>query len=672
MAEGTYGLTAQAALEPGLVTLGEDFSSPKRVILIGHPNVGKSVIFSALTSRYVMVANYPGTTVEIFQGKTVLDGVPVEIFDTPGVNGLSPDSEDERITATVLTEKSPDVIVQVADAKNLRRSLVLTAQLSRLGRPMVLVLNMMDESTERGIQIDSERLSRLLGIPVIETVATAGRGLSRLRGAMLHASPPVPAPAGETRDWVESIVSAVQRQDQASRRASTRATTAFTAAALVGSLVHLENYVADVSGLAGWAKLLEGIAARWGAGDSAWAVVGTLLLGWLAPVLVPVLWGLKVDSGFAHRLGVWARKPIQGLFVLIMAVSLTYQLVGNLGAQVLVDWLENGVFNVWVTPLLQQALPPGFFFDLLVGPYGIVSMGLAYGFAIVLPVVSSFFIAFSFLEDSGYLPRLSILSDRLLRAMGLNGKAFLPMVLGLGCVTMATMTTRVLASRKERFIATLLLALGVPCSAQLGVILGITAGLGAGVLWFVFATVLLQLVLVGSFLDRILPGRRGSFILELPPIRFPAWGNILRKTWVRVVWFVKEAIPLFALGALVLFGMERLGMLQAVIRWSEPLISGVLGLPAQTAQVFLMGFLRRDYGAAGLFDMAREGLLTTPQVVVGLIVVTLFVPCVANFLVMVKEQGVRNTLAMVAFIVAYAFVVGGVAHRFLDTTGLFR
>jgi ferrous iron transport protein B len=379
---------------------------------------------------------------------------------------------------------------------------------------------------------------------------------------------------------------------------------------------------------------------------------------------------IRRDAAFNERFGVWARRPLTGLFILATTISLAYQLVGNLGAQILVEIFEVGIFEAYITPFLQNQIPQGFLYDLLVGPYGVISMGLAYGLAIVLPVVSTFFLTFSFLEDCGYLPRLSILSDRLLRAMGLHGKGFLPMVLGLGCVTMATMTTRILSSKKERFIATLLLALGIPCSAQLGVILAITSGISAQALAVVFITVLLQLVIVGHALARIYPGRRSSFVLELPPIRWPVWTNIVKKTYWRVRWFLKEAVPLFALGAFVLFLMDRIGLLANIIRLAEPVVTQALGLPANAATVFLMGFLRRDYGAAGLFDMARQGHLDTLQTVVGLVVMTLFVPCIANFFVMIKEQGWRNTLLMVGFILFYALSVGAALNWIFRMSGI--
>ncbi len=283
----------------------------------------------------------------------------------------------------------------------------------------------------------------------------------------------------------------------------------------------------------------------------------------------------------------------------------------------------------------------------------------------MLPVVSTFFIAFSFLEDSGYLPRLAVLSDRLFKGMGLNGKAFLPMVLGIGCVTMATMTTRILNSKKERLLASILLALGIPCSAQLGVILGIISGISPLATLVIFSTVGAQVFLAGHVLSKILPGERSDFVLEIPPIRTPLWRNISRKTVLRVKWFLREALPLFVLGTLILFALDRLHLLGRLVRGVEPVVTGLLSLPKQTAMVFFLGFLRRDYGAAGLFDMARNGALTPTQIIVSLTVMTLFVPCVANFFVLIKEQGTKSALLITGLISIYAIAVGAVLNLVL-------
>ncbi|MEK9164372.1 MAG: nucleoside recognition domain-containing protein, partial [Chloroflexota bacterium] len=319
----------------------------------------------------------------------------------------------------------------------------------------------------------------------------------------------------------------------------------------------------------------------------------------------------------------------------------------------------------WVSPFavrLAAAIPFPLVRDFLVGPYGMVTMALSYGIAIVLPIVFTFFLAFSVLEDSGYLPRLAVMANRPFKAMGLNGKAVLPMVLGLGCDTMATLTTRMLETRKERLMVTLLLALGVPCSAQLGVLLGMMAFLSPKAVLLWLAVVTATMFVVGWLAAILLPGRSSDFILELPPIRVPQLENIAVKTLARVEWYLKEVLPLFALGTAILFGMDKIGLLGWLERLGSPLVVGLLGLPPETAGVFLIGFLRRDFGAAGLFKLALAGALTPNQIVISLVVITLFIPCIANLLMIAREHGKRTAFWVAAFVFPFAFGVGGVLN----------
>jgi ferrous iron transport protein B len=292
-------------------------------------------------------------------------------------------------------------------------------------------------------------------------------------------------------------------------------------------------------------------------------------------------------------------------------------------------------------------------------------MALTYALALILPIVGTFFIAFGALEDSGYLPRLAVMVNRGFRKMGLNGKAVLPMVLGLGCDTMATLTTRILETRKERLIVTLLLALGVPCSAQLAVVLGLLGPLPASALLIWGAVVLAVIVVVGRLAARVIPGRGSDFVLELPPLRLPRPGNILVKTLARLEWYLKEAVPLFVLGTLLLFVADRLRLLAVLQRLGEPVVRGALGLPAEASQAFVVGFLRRDFGAAGLYKLAQEGRLDPVQVLVAAVTITLFMPCIANFFMIVKERGWRTALAVAGFIVPFAVAVGAALNAAL-------
>ena len=249
--------------------------------------------------------------------------------------------------------------------------------------------------------------------------------------------------------------------------------------------------------------------------------------------------------------------------------------------------------------------------------------------------------------------------------MGLNGKAVLPMVLGLGCDTMATLTTRILDTKKERILVTLLLALGVPCSAQLGVILGLLGAISISALLIWGVVVFCVLVVVGFLASKVIQEDSSDFILELPPMRVPKLGNIVVKTLARTEWYLKEAVPLFFFGTLLLYVLHETGALFVLERVSSPLVQNVLGLPAKATEAFIVGFLRRDYGIAGLNQMD----LTIPQILVASVTLTLFIPCIANFLIMIKERGVKMTLAMSAVILPVAFGVGGLLNFILNFVG---
>jgi ferrous iron transport protein B len=309
------------------------------------------------------------------------------------------------------------------------------------------------------------------------------------------------------------------------------------------------------------------------------------------------------------------------------------------------------------------------FVDFLVGDYGLWTMGMTYALALILPIVTTFFLAFGLLEDSGYLPRLAALSNRLFQALGLNGKAVLPMVLGLGCVTMATLTTRVLESKRDRFLVTLLLALAVPCSAQLGVVMGMLAGISLTATMIWGGVVAVVLLAVGWLAAKLTPGERSALLVELPPMRWPVLSNVVVKTLARLEWYLKEVVPLFLIGAAVMFGLDKLGVLDGLSKVMEPLVVQWLGLPAEASSAFLMGFLRRDFGATGLFVMEAQGLLTPLQVVVSMVTVTLFIPCVASVLVIAREQSSRIAAGMVVFVFPLAFVVGGLLYRLLFAIG---
>jgi ferrous iron transport protein B len=606
----------EIALDPILPT--------RKLLLVGQPNVGKSLLFTRLTQRYATVSNYPGTTVEITSALADLGGELREVVDTPGTNTLSPQSFEERVTRDLLLVSDDADVVQVGDIGNLRRTLLLSLQLAEHDVSFTLCLNMSDEPNAPLIAIDA--LADRIGVPVVAVSALRRWNLEKLKR---HAICPsrsrllVPYPKA-----VEEAIT-------------------FRRAGGMSRAEALSSLCADSPQLA-----TEIAAARLTVVDD---------------VIAEVLTESRPRS--RERFGALCMHRIWGWPILLGVLYGAWLFVGKLGAGTLVDLVESSIFeayvNPWATRLVQLLVPWQWLGDLLVGPYGVITMALTYAIAIVLPVVITFFTLFGILEDSGYLPRLAVMLHRTFRRMGLNGKAVLPMVLGLGCDTMATLTTRVLETKKERVIVTILLALGIPCSAQLGVIMAMLGRLGLAATSIWLGVTLATIFLVGFLSSKVIPGPTGDFIVELPPMRMPRLSNILIKVLARTEWYLKEAVPLFIAGTLLLYVLNVTHLLALLQRALAPLVVGALGLPAEAANAFVIGFLRRDYGAAGLFAMQRDGALDATQTIVALTVITLFIPCVANFLVMIRERGKRAAFAIAAFVTVYAFGIGALLNWIL-------
>jgi ferrous iron transport protein B len=665
-------------------------AATRSVILVGNPNVGKSVLFGALTGRYVTVSNYPGTTVEVTRGAATIEGAPWHVMDTPGTNNLLPMSEDEQVTRDILQSETGYVCLQVCDAKNLRRGLLLTMQLAEAGVPFLLALNMADEAASRGFQVDAARLATVLGIDVVPTVAVQRQGLDLLQERLGSARP----------------CRFVPRYDEAIEAALAQVTPLMPRGGLGARSLGLMALVGDDSlrvllvarlapdALARVDEVRRALAAHYP--ESLRFVVAKQRLAAVDKLHDEVVTrGTRsVGSDFARKLGAWSTHPLYGVPILLVVLFVAWLFVGLFGAGTAVDFLEHTVFQKYLVPWTEEGLgavlPGGAVREFLIGPagvpyqqhggfiigrYGMISMGLSYAVAIVLPIVATFFVAFSVLEDSGYLPRLAVMVNKIFKRMGLNGKAVLPMVLGLGCDTMATMTARIMETRKERVIVTLLLALAVPCSAQLAVILAMTASLPASALLWFAGTLLAVIFLIGWLAAKVIPGRGSDFMLELPPLRLPQASNVAVKTLARIEWYLREAMPLFLLGTLILWGLDRFHLLTALERTAEPVMTGLLGLPKEAAGAFILGFLRRDYAAAGLFSHYEPymvaGTMTRSmqiEVVVALITITLFIPCIANFFMILKERGMKTGLAMLAFILPFSIGVGALVNQLMRWT----
>jgi ferrous iron transport protein B len=692
---------------------GSSKTAVRRVALVGNPNVGKSAIFGLLTGKYVTVSNYPGTTVEVIQGNATLNGRPNIIIDTPGANSLTPMSEDERVTRDILLHERPDAVVQVGDAKNLRRALVISSQLAELEVPFVLALNMADEARSRGIKIDTRSLSETLQVPVITTIATQRKGIDKLIHSIAEPcvsqfrvayDSQIEAAAARVEGLLSGVCSGERGVAMMLLSGDESLTEWLYGKVPEGTVREIEtvrrrlesryqeplSYIINLQRLRFIDEVLKEIMSM---EDSFRQLPQAPILHPLfgAVLMAGVVYGLHALCGFSplfaalslptmililYLFGQWGAHPVYGVPVLLTVLYLTWLFVGNFGAGVLVNWLEGSFFgqhiNPFATRVVTAIVPWQLARDLLVGDYGMITMALTYAVAIVLPIVGAFFVSFGVLEDSGYLPRLAIMVNRIFKQMGLNGKAVLPMILGLGCDTMATLTCRILDTKRDRVIVTLLLALGVPCSAQLGVILGILGRpdvpFAATLIWI--GVVIGVIFAVGYLAAKVMPGTSSDFILEVPPVRWPQMYNIVVKTAARAEWYLREAVPLFMLGTLVLFALSKSGLLIGIQKVAAPIVQGFLGLPPKTTEAFVIGFLRRDYGVAGLYKMVQHGQLSNVQIVVSLVTLTLFVPCIANFFVIIKERGLATAVAMSALIFPFAFLIGGLLNFALHALGV--
>jgi ferrous iron transport protein B len=596
-----------------------------KIVLVGNPNVGKSLIFNYLSGLYMDVSNYPGTTVEISKGR--FDNY--DLFDTPGVYGISSFSEEENVTRDIVLKA--DAVLNIVDSVHIERDLFLTQQLIDMDKRVSVILNFKDEMEHQGIAIDIQQLSSTLGVPVFQTSAVNKTGFEQLEQAIAEAR------CGKIDHTLHS---------------------------------KLHTMLVEVGSQAEALLILEGdeaLAEKHGVDAGANRETIYIERRNRVNLLVnAVLTETETRKRISTVLGRWAVNIWTGIPMLLVALYLVYLFVGKLVANDLVNitvqHFGKEFWEPWIRSVVAYfvplASPIG---TLLAGEFGVLSMTVTYLLFLLLPLVVAFYLALSFMEDSGYLPRLATLVDRSLNAIGLNGSAVIPLILGFGCVTMATITTRILGSEREKTIATTILQFAIPCSAQIAVVAALLAGAGFNAMIIYSVTILATFIAIGTILHRLLPGESSPLLIDLPPMRMPRLDNIVRKTTFRSYAFMKEATPWFFAGALGIGIMQITGLLVFWQNLLAPIVTSWLQLPREAATAFVMGLVRRDFGAAGLYALS----LNPHQVVVALVTITLFVPCIASLMVMLKERGLKEALIIWIATWLGAFLIGGIVSQIL-------
>ena len=567
-----------------------------KILLMGNPNVGKSVVFSRLTGVHVIASNYPGTTVGYTQGSMKLGEETAEVVDVPGTYTLEPTSEAEEIALKMLN--AGDIVINVVDATNLERNLNLTLQLLEKGIPVIVALNMWDDVGHRGIHINLSQLEELLGVPVIPTVAVTGQGIKKLVERIPRASSPKFPPHSRDERWVAigNIVEQVQR------------------------VTHRHHT---------WLERLEDASV----------------------------------------------KPLTGGFIALVVLVGTFFVVRFIGES-LIGYVFDPLFDTLWTPVILQLSSllggSGFLHSTLIGniangevnyveSFGLLTTGLYVPLAMVLPYIFSFYLMLGLLEDIGYLPRLAILMDTIMHRLGLHGYAIIPTLLGLGCNVPAVLATRILESKRERFIAATLISIAVPCATLQAMVFGLVGERGIQYVAIVYGTLFVVLIILGFILNRLVKGFSPELLIEIPPYRLPLWRTVLQKLWMRVYGFLKEAMPIILAAVLVINILYTLGVFDAIANFTAPVVTGLLGLPKEAVVALVIGFLRKDVAIGMLAPLG----LSAGQLVVGCVVLAMFFPCIATFVVLLRELGITGMLKSAAIMVTTALVVGGVLNLIL-------
>ncbi len=632
------------------------------IAIVGNMNVGKTTLFSRLCGKEATSINIPGNTLAISTGR--IQGTDKDAFDTPGICSIFSDSEDERISRDILLPRKNGYDVQgiilVADAKNMRRSIATAIQYAEYGLPMLLDVNMIDEAAPRGIEIDYGRLSEILGMDVFATIAREGIGIQKVVSGL--ADMRIPGSKIEYPAWIEQfleLVTKLLKSEDISPRA--------IGILLIAEDSGIDEYIASKFGQ-GMLEQLKDLAAEYRQGEPlSCSTLLTNLYGKRAGQIVKDIQKVNppAKSPFITKFGDWCTQLSTGIPIAVAVSYIMYLFVGSFGATFLVDTIDAAIFEgfliPWVTKLADH-LPNAFIRDMLVEPdFGVLPAGVFLALGLVAPVLFCFYIAFGILQDSGYLPRISILLDKLLKNIGLNGKGVIPLVMGFSCVTMAVLTTRMLDTEKEKNITAFLLFLAMPCAPLLAVMLIILDKMPLSATLTVYGLIFLQILIAGFLADKILPGIRTPLLMEIPPMRLPKMLQILKMSLLKTYFFIKEALPVFIMASFAVFLFHRMGGLKMLEQIAGPSLGKLMGLPEKSIQVFIKTMIRREIGATELQHLGY--MYTNLQLVVNLLVMTFIAPCINAIIVLFKERGIRAGVAIMGAVTVYAIVIGSIVNH---------
>lgn len=572
----------------------ETTTASKRILLMGNPNVGKSVLFFKMTGVQVEISNYTGTTVGFTKSRIQLGDEEVDFIDVPGTYSLESTSEAEDVAVKFL-ESKPTAVVCVLDSTNLERNLRLALQIKEYNIPMLFVLNLMDVSKRQGINIDVKQLERELGARVIPAVAVKDQGVDDIRKELTKLIKDIGDEDNRIRPKGESL-----------------------------SNEELWNRAAEIAGR--------------------------------------VQSFTRVEKNILERLGELTIQPWPGIPIAILVMVLSLALVVGIGkgirALILLPFV-NDVYAPLVTKLISTFIGPGILRNILVGEYGILIKMVEWPLALILPYVFLFYVVISFLEDSGYLPRIGVLMDAILSKLGVQGGSMIPILLGYGCAVPAVIGTRAATTRKERLLVTLMVCFAVPCVSQTGAFISLLGDYSVFMLVTVYLISLLTMVVVAKIADRVIKGQAEPMIIEIPNLLLPDRKAYFRKLKMRMQHFFVDAELPMLIGVLIAALVIETGILNQVSQWIEPLVVNWLGLPKEASLSLLLGIIRRELAVLPLLDMNLNGL----QMFVGSIVALYYLPCLSVFAVLIEEFNLKTAISISIATIVSAFLVGGIVNQ---------
>ncbi|MEM2213796.1 MAG: ferrous iron transport protein B [Candidatus Nezhaarchaeales archaeon] len=646
------------------------------IALAGNANVGKSCIFNKLTGLSQVVGNWPGKTVEKVEGTLYFQGYKIRVIDLPGTYSLSAYSAEEVVVRDYLLSREADVVIDVVDASALERNLYLTLQLMELQVPLVIALNQVDMAEKKGLIIDHEELSRLLGVKVIPTIAITGKGLNELLQAVIEVIekgdqlvPKVPTYGREVEEKINCLEENVKKLEISKK---------YPPRWLSIKLLERDPLVLEIvskgEGGAEVVKLADELISELEEvhGESSPIIMAAERYAKIAEIISKaqrivatprVKWERIFDYVTTH--------PVLGYLVLFSVIAGMLSLVfyfGGLLSEVIESYIGGPL--IAIIEALLQALP----LEVVnVVTRGLVT-GFVAGFVIILPFIIPFYVILSILEDTGYLPRAAYLTDSLMHKIGLHGKALLPILLGFGCNVPACLGCRILETDRERYLCGLAVTF-VPCAARTVVILGLV-GMYVGIIpaLSIYLIAFTIIFLVTKLAYKVVPGEPMDLIMEMPPYRKPSLKVVALKTWSKTKSFAAVAFPIIVAGSLVLEMLRIMNLMDPIVSVMKPLTVGLLGLPAEAAVPLIFGFLRKELAlimlaeALGTYNLPL--VMTLSQMYVFALVVAIYIPCIATFAALIREFGWNRALLISLTTLVVAMLAGTLAHIALATLGL--